>query len=210
MRGKPSQPTPLSGLPKIIPHLSTDSICSKDLEREALSPHSLFRLAENHSPSFNRLDFVKDLEREALSPFPPFRLAENHSLSFNHLNFVKDLEREALSPHPAFRLAENHSASFNRLDFMKELEREALSAHSSFRLAENRSLSFNHLDFMKDLEREALSITSFPACQKSFCIFKPTRFVRRTLRGKPSHCSPFSGLPKIATHLSNLLPSKTC
>jgi len=41
---------------------------------------------------------VKELEREALSPLPPFRLAENHSASFNRFDFVKDLEREALSP----------------------------------------------------------------------------------------------------------------
>jgi hypothetical protein len=40
----------------------------KDLEREALSLHPAFRLAENRYPSFHRLDFVKDLEREALSP----------------------------------------------------------------------------------------------------------------------------------------------
>jgi Zn-finger domain-containing protein len=85
-------------LPKIVSHFSTDSICSKDLEREALSLFPLFRLAENCSASFNRLDFVKDLEREALSAHPTFRLAENYSPSFNHLDFMKDLEREALSP----------------------------------------------------------------------------------------------------------------
>ena len=92
----------------------------KDLEREALSLHPAFRLAENRYPSFHRLDFVKDLEREALSP----PILSGLPKIIPHLSTdsicSKDLEREALSLFPLFRLAKNLSAFSNRLDLFEE------------------------------------------------------------------------------------------
>ena len=120
-------PLSLSGLPKITSHFSTGSVFRRTLRGKPSHRCPLSRLAENRSPSFNRLGFVKDLEREALSLFPLFRLAENRSPFFCRFDFAKDLGREALSAHPAFRLAKNHSATFCRFDFVKDLEREALS-----------------------------------------------------------------------------------